>query len=424
MSSMFLSVVLERELTKAVTEVTREVVERCASEYNFSAEEALRMLGMVSIKKVSSKSSKKVVSEKKAKAAFPMPYNGEFSEECCRALRQNNGLYTQCQSSRGESDYCKSCSKNGAPEYGTIQQRRECGIFEYVDPKGRKPVAYAKVMKKYKLTQEQVMEEAGKLNININQLHFEAKQEQVKRGRPASNKEKVAKEAKGAKGRPKKSKKVIQIEGETDDLFASLVASASEEEVIEEEVIEELVVEEAAPAVEVVVEKKAKAPKKSDEEKEAAKLEKESKAAAKLLEKDEKEAAKLLEKEEKEAEKLLEKAKAQQEKEAAKLLEKEQKAAEKAEKEAAKLSKKEKPVAKIGGGSPPPKDDEEQDVVKKIEIDGKKYLKSKKTGIIYDYTEYTKNGEQVVVGKWNESKNKIDFIEVEEESEDEYEEEE
>ena len=388
---MLLSVVLDRELTKAVSEVTREVVERCASEYNFSAEEALRMLGMVSIKKVSSKSSKKVVSEKKAKAAFPMPYNGEFSEECCRALRQNNGLYTQCQSSRGESDYCKSCSKNGAPEYGTIQQRRECGIFEYVDPKGRKPVAYAKVMKKYKLTQEQVMEEAGKLNININQLHFEAKQEQVKRGRPASNKEKVAKEAKGAQGRPKKSKKVIQIEGETDDLFASLVASASEEEVIEEEVIEELVVEEAAPAVEVVVEKKAKAPKKSDEEKEAAKQEK---------------------------------AKAQQEKEAAKLLEKEQKAAEKAEKEAAKLSKKEKPVAKIGGGSPPPKDDEEQDVVKKIEIDGKKYLKSKKTGIIYDYTEYTKNGEQVVVGKWNESKNKIDFIEVEEESEDEYEEEE
>ena len=406
---MLLSVVLERELTKAVSEVTREVVERCASEYNFSSEEALRMLGMVSIKKVSPKSSKKAVSEKKAKAAFPMPYNGEFAEECCWALRQNNGLYTQCQSSRGESEYCKSCSKNGAPEYGTIQQRRECGIFEYVDPKGRKPVAYAKVMKKYKLTQEQVMEEAGKLNININQLHFEAKQEQVKRGRPASNKEKAPKEAKGAKGRPKKSKKVIQIEGETDDLFASLVASASEEEVIEEEVVEELVVEEAAPAVEVVVEKKAKAPKKSDEEKEAAKQEK-----AKAQQ--EKEAAKLLEKEQKEA---------------AKLLEKEQKAAEKAEKEAAKAAEKkekkaaEKPVAKIGGGGPPPKDDdEEQDVVKKIEIDGKKYLKSKKTGIIYDYAEYTKNGEQKVVGKWNESKNKIDFIEVEEESEDEYEEEE
>lgn len=36
---------------------------------------------------------------------------------------------------------------------------------------------------------------------------------------------------------------------------------------------------------------------------------------------------------------------------------------------------------------------DEPDVVKKIEFEGKKYLKSKKTGIIYDYNEYTKNGE-------------------------------
>jgi hypothetical protein len=51
-----------------------------------------------------------------------------------------------------------------------------------------------------------------------------------------------------------------------------------------------------------------------------------------------------------------------------------------------------------------------------------KYLKSKKTGIIYDYEIYTSNGDQVVIGKWNESKNQIDFkAEEEEESEDEYE---
>ena len=69
-------------------------------------------------------------------------------------------------------------------------------------------------------------------------------------------------------------------------------------------------------------------------------------------------------------------------------------------------------------------DDEEPDVVKKIEVDGKKYLKSKKTGIIYDYNEYVKNSEQVVVGKWNETKNKVDFTKVaesDEESEDEIE---
>jgi len=65
--------------------------------------------------------------------------------------------------------------------------------------------------------------------------------------------------------------------------------------------------------------------------------------------------------------------------------------------------------------------EEEPDVVKKIEFEGKKYLKSKKSGIIYDYQEYVKNGEQVMVGKWNESKNKIDFNKAaDEESEEEY----
>ena len=58
--------------------------------------------------------------------------------------------------------------------------------------------------------------------------------------------------------------------------------------------------------------------------------------------------------------------------------------------------------------------DEEADVVKKIVFEGKKYLKSKKTGIVY-------NMEQDVIGKWNEAKQRIDFHEVEE-SEDEYDE--
>jgi hypothetical protein len=46
-------------------------------------------------------------------------------------------------------------------------------------------------------------------------------------------------------------------------------------------------------------------------------------------------------------------------------------------------------------------------------------LKSKKTSIIYDYLEYTKNGEQVVIGKWNDSLNKIVFDKKEDEEEEE-----
>ena len=64
--------------------------------------------------------------------------------------------------------------------------------------------------------------------------------------------------------------------------------------------------------------------------------------------------------------------------------------------------------------------DEETEVVKKIEVDGKKYLKSKSTGVIYDYAEYISTGEQIVVGKWNETTKLVEFVKDSEESEDEY----
>jgi len=47
---------------------------------------------------------------------------------------------------------------------------------------------------------------------------------------------------------------------------------------------------------------------------------------------------------------------------------------------------------------------------RKIEVDGKKYLRHSKSFIVYDYLEYVKNGEEVVVGKWNSETKTIDFV--------------
>lgn len=414
--SVYISEQMNRQLLNLVQDVAERCVSECASRYGFDYEEAIRMLNLSKLKVDRKKSEKKSVKASKVsvpKAAFPLPYNGELNENCCYALRQNNGLYTQCQGDRkGDASFCKGCARQmqkiGAemPEYGTIQQRKAVGIFEYVDPKGRKPVSYTKVMKKYKLTEEQVLEEAGKLNIVINPEHFVAPVADSKRGRPKTEKET---KVKGAKGRPKKSKKVLQIEGEEDDLFAALVAEANE--------------------VEDVLVKKVKG--KSEEEKEAERLAKEAEKEAKRIAaeqaKAEKEAKLAAEKAEREAKKEAErlereaKKKAEEEAKEAKRLaleqakkEKEAKlAAEKAAKEAAKANKTKKVEE--------PVEDEEPDVVKKIEFEGKKYLKSKKSGIIYDYNEYVKNSEQVVIGKWNEKTNKIDFTDDGEESEEEYE---
>ncbi len=514
-ASMFVSSKLSSMLASVASELSMRVVSECASRYNFNGDEAIRLLGLSDISVINSSEvvSKRSVKRGKtivAKPAFALPYNGECAADCCSALRQNNGLYTQCQIVVDGVKFCKQCQisadkNDGMPEYGTIEQRQAVDMFEYIDPKGRKQVHYTKVMKKLKLTQEQVLEEAGKFNININIKHFEEQEkETVKRGRPKAE-DKPPKEPKGAKGRPKKGKKVIQVEGDDDDLFATLVADANNntiEEVVVETVVpivvgekksksyskdkeaekqEKALAKEAEKQAKLETEKQAKEAKLAAEKqakeaekladkqaKEAEKQAKEAEKLAKEAEKQAKEAKKLeeakakeaekqakeaekqakeaekqakeAEKQAKEAEKLakeaeklakeakkLEEAKAKeaekQAKEAKKLEDaqtKLDKEAEKQAKEAEKLAKEAKKPTKEAKKAAAAPDDEEPDVVKKIEFEGKKYLKSKKSGVIYDYIEYTKNGEQVVIGKWNDSKNKIEFNQTSEESEDEY----
>jgi len=431
-SAVYINEQLNRLMVNAAQDLAQRSIKACAEHYNFDAEEAQRLLGLMNVKLSRARpveEKPKKVKVVVAKAAFPMPYNGEFNDACCFALRQNSGLYTQCQAVRKNGDFCKQCQvladkTEGIPEYGTIQMRQATGIFEYTDPKGRKPVAYTKVMKKYKIDQEKVLEEAGKFNVQINAEHFVVAEVDSKRGRPSSQKEKAPKETKGSKGRPKKAKKVLQIEGDDDDLFASLVADANNNS-----------------GDEAVIAPKAKSePKKrgkSEEEKEAERLAKEVEKEYKKLAledaKAEKEAKLAVEKLEKEQKKQLE----EEARAAKKKAELDEKAAKKLALDLAKKEKEEKLAAERAAKvdqlfvkklktmklntDKEPEVEEEPDVVKKIEFEGKKYLKSKKSGIIYDYQEYVKNGEQVMVGKWNESKNKIEFNKAaDEEEEEEY----
>ena len=408
--TMFVSEQLNRQMINSAQELAIRVVKSCGEHYNFDSEEAIRLLCLMNIKvdrKMPEKSNKSR-KEKAVKMAFPLPYNGGCAANCCSALRQNQGLYTQCSSSPKKGGvFCKQCqmnadNNNGVPEYGTIDMRNAVGIFEYVDPKGRKPVAYTKLMKKYKVDQATVIEEALKFGININAEHFIAPVDTSK-GRP--KKEKVQAKEKGTKGRPKKAKKVLMLEGDDDDLFASLVADAN---------------------TNVVVEHATKKRGKSDEEKAAEEAkkaeEKAEKEAKRLQEKAEKEAKLAAEKAEKEAKlaadkfaRDMKKQKEEEEKLAKKIaleLAKVEKEAKLAAEKAAKEAKKKPAAAAVA-------EEEEPDVVKKIEFEGNKYLKSKKTGVVYDYTEYVKNGEQVVIGKWNDASNKIDFNKTSDEEEEE-----
>ena len=376
-----------------------EGIEKCASLYGFKVEDAIAKI-MESKKKV------KVVAPK---SKFALPFSGEKDSNCCEGLRYNDGLYTQCEVlKKGENKFCAVCEK-GNLKYGTINDRMNTGIMDYKDPSGKSPVHYGKIMKKLKVSNVDVQEEALRMGKVVHSVHLEEQEE--KRGRPKAVKV-VKEKTEKKKGRPKKEPKGLELESKTTDLFASLIANSVSSEIddmceaefvknSEENGVKEIAV--SAPEVlsSLIVEEK----KISKEEAKA--LEKAKKEEEKAL----KEEVKALEKAKKEEVKALEKAKKEEEK----ALEKAKKEEEKALKDKAKALEKKVKKSKIDDDVRPtpvfidPPDDE-PDVVKKIKYEGVTYLKSKKSGIVY-------NMEQDVIGKWDESSQKILFNPVDAELE-------
>jgi hypothetical protein len=426
------------------------VIEECGKKYNFDSEDAKRILDVEhlcfneyfsesssSLKKVS-KESKKVFSK-----CIPLPYSGVIVECNCDGLSYNHGLYTQCENVKSGDRFCESCDKeakkneSGEPDNGTIESRKAVDVFDYVDSKGKSATVYMKVMKKLKLSKEEVLEEGKKRNIFIDERHLEIGE--LKRGRPKTVGEKSPK---GAKGRPKKSKKTLELSenNNEEDLFACLVAAANKEVSAEDTVVEvsaedtvvevsaeDTVVEVSAEdtVVEVSAEDTVVEVSASVEAQEAAindatvvkeKVEKPKKELKEKVEKPKKEPKEKVEKPKKEPK---EKDKKEPKEKVEKPKKEPKEKVEKPKKEPKEKDKKE-PKEKVEKPKKEteekPKEEEEADVVKRFEFEGVKYLKSKKSGVIY-------NMDQDVIGKWNEKENKIDFNECEsEEEEEEYDE--
>ena len=285
---------------------------KCAEMYGFDGNEAIQRLGLTSQKvdpvirqaipssssvvlqtpvpvpePVVVKKSKPTKTDKKAivisKPAFPLPYNGEKNDDLCHGLVLNEALFTQCQSFPKDGVYCVKCAKqcsttdHGKPIYGTIQDRQQVGIMEYVDPKNRIPVEYVKVMNKYKVSRDDVIAEAGKFNMTIDPIHFEI--------------------ADKKKGRPKNpSTRVVENTNEP-DLFKDLISSNSSKTAVEVEVCTK------APQPTKASNAKDSEKQRKMEEKENEKKQKEAEKQRKLNEKKQKEDEKQRKLEEKEKKK-------------------------------------------------------------------------------------------------------------------------
>lgn len=391
---------LMKTLENAAKTVATECVKTCAKHYNFDAEEAIRMLGLENLaltRKLMAKKSAGTKKEKTAKApkakkaaVFPMPFCAELiSAECCKGLAYNRGLYTQCPKKQLENgSYCKACqadadsNTSGVPTCGNVEMRLACGLYEYKDLKGRSPINYAKILNKLKLTQEQAIEAASKLNIELDAEHFIIV-------------EKTKKSASKA-GRPKKQTGAITADGAT-DLFEKMEsdsdsnatgdiegqpAKAKKTKLTDEEKAAKkaaLEAERAAKKAEreaKAAEEKAEKEAKRKEEAALKKAEKEAKAAE---EKAEREAKRNAEKAEREAKKLAEKQAKEAEKEAKKLAkESAKKPATTTTKKAAEPTPAPAPIVKAPVVEAPQKVK-----VVAITIDGVAYLKSS-TNILYN----------------------------------------
>jgi len=274
-----------------------------------------------------------------------MPFSREMvCSSKCQGLRYNHGLFTQCSKDKKLGEYCKGCNeegkKNGSgiPDSGNISIRLSLDLMEYIDVKGRGVIAFSKVMKKMKMSEEEVRKEACMNKYILDERHFEVKAKVEKREK---------------RGRPKKEKKEVES-GNVKDLFAELVGEVDVVDVVNDVVVVE---------------------NNKLEKEEAKKADKEAKKA-------EKEADKEAKKAEKEADKEAKKDAKKADKEAKKEADKEaKKDAKKADKEADKEAKKAENLVQ-----PFPKVDEEDRVkvtVTRFEFEGKQYLRSTEN-ILYD----------------------------------------
>ena len=158
--------------------------------------------------------------KKTQKPRCPFPWTGHVIEGLCQGIRPNHGMLSQCTQPQKAEGFCGTCFKqfqsNGKPKCGTVADRLKAdkdGI-DYKNPEtGKTSVKMVLIMKKLKMTKDEVIAEAKKFGIEIPDSEFEL--------------------VKKTKGRPPTVKPSTKDEDLLDKMIAqaiSAVSSSSESE--------------------------------------------------------------------------------------------------------------------------------------------------------------------------------------------------
>jgi hypothetical protein len=154
-------------MTDYTIKVLDDAIHRIADKYGFDPEEAKTFLagGGIVVKYPPLDREK-------------LPWTGNVRAECCKAIKKNGGLFTQCSGIVHTDDWCKPCgkevAKKGKPTCGTVADRAAVDVLEYqVGPFKVKP--YAEFMKKQGIVREQVDKACDDYGITIDPRQFEVK---------------------------------------------------------------------------------------------------------------------------------------------------------------------------------------------------------------------------------------------------------
>jgi len=168
---MAFKVTLDATLLAVMTDYTGKVIEdavsRLADKYGFDADEAKQFLaaGGIVVKYPPLEREK-------------LPWTGYVRPDCCKAIKKNGGLFTQCTSTIHDGNWCKPCGKEvlkkGKPSCGTVQDRLATDVLDYqVGPFKVKP--YSEYIKKHGIPREQIDQACADYGISIDPRQFEVK---------------------------------------------------------------------------------------------------------------------------------------------------------------------------------------------------------------------------------------------------------
>jgi hypothetical protein len=187
---------MQRGMEKAASTLVNDITHKLAEEFDFDVDDAMRLLGEISLSNPKKKAKPKKAKSKKEKT-IQLPWCGVVIDDCCRAIKSCHKLYVQCRNDKLDGgDYCKRCQtetvkNDGSPPYGVIQDRFN---ENYKDADGKKPINYGNYMSSYnrsllhsdappgpEITRELACAEAAKLGWTIPPEQFTGVE--VKKGR-------------------------------------------------------------------------------------------------------------------------------------------------------------------------------------------------------------------------------------------------